>query len=421
MRTLLASGGLFLAASLFFACGGSSSTEQPQPVTDGGADAALPDGGDVDAAPIPYPAPHQAPPKVGTYGGSTLTKPKVIPIFFQNDAMQADLEKFMNGLPGTSYWKATTAEYGVGDVSVGASIVLTEAAPTATTSAAIETWLAGKLDGTHPEFPAIDTNNVYTVFFPKETIISEPNFGTSCQSYGGYHSETKDKNNKPIVYAVIPRCGTFGTFTGTDAVTSALSHELIEAATDPLAMTDPAYSLVDKDHIIWNVMPLGEIGDMCTYEPQNYPKLIAGFASTKAWSNAAAAAGHDPCVPQATGEVYFNASPVLTDTVTANIYGTKIQTKGVKIPVGQSATIDVQLFSDAPTDDWTVQAVDSTYVSGGAKELDFNWDKQLGNNGDVLKLTITRTKNGQYGGSEFIIYSQKGPNVAQMWFGFVAN
>ncbi|HEX7602618.1 MAG TPA: hypothetical protein VF316_13470, partial [Polyangiaceae bacterium] len=93
----------------------------------------------------------------------------------------------------------------------------------------------------------------------------------------------------------------------------------------------------------------------------------------------------------------------------------------VQVPVGQSKTIDVQLFSDGPTDDWTVQAVDSTYVSGGAAELSFSWDKQLGNNGDVLKLTITRVKNGQYAGSEFIIYSQKGPKVAQMWFGFVAN
>jgi hypothetical protein len=358
---------------------------------------------------------------VGTYGGGTLKNPKIIPIFFSNDAMQADLEKFMNGLPGSSYWKATTSEYDVGDVSVGASVVLTEAAPTSTTSDAIEKWLAAKLDGTHPEFPAIDGNNIYTVFYPKETIISEPNFGTSCQDYGGYHSETKDAASKPIVYAVLPRCGNFGTFTGTDAVTSGLSHELIEAATDPLPMTDPGYSIVDKDHIIWNVMPLGEIGDMCTYEPQNYPKLVAGFASTKAWSNAAAAAGHDPCVPQATGEVYFNSSPVLTETVTANIYGNKMPTKGVQVPTGQSKTIDVQLFSDAPTDDWTVQAVDSTYVSGGAKELEFSWDKQLGNNGDVLKLTITRVKNGQYGGSEFIIYSQKGPKVAQMWFGFVAN
>ena len=420
MRTLLALGGLLLSASLL-ACGGSTA-DQPQPGTDAGADVDPgTDGGEVDAAPIPYPAPHQAPPKVGTYGGGTLKNPKIIPIFFQNDALQANLETFVKAIPGSTYWKATTAEYGVGEFSVGASIVLTEPAPTATTSDAIEKWLAAKLDGTHPEFPAVDVNNIYTVFYPKETIISEPNFGTSCKEYGGYHSETKDKNSAPIVYSVIPRCGNFGGFTGADAVTTTLSHELIEAATDPLAMTDPAYSIVDKDHIIWNVMPLGEIGDMCTYEPQNYPRIVAGFPATKAWSNAAALAGHDPCVPQATGEVYFNSTPVLTESVVANIYGTKIPTKGVKVPVGQSVTIDVQLFSDAPTDDWTVQAVDSTYVSGSAKELEFSWDKQLGNNGDVLKLTITRLKNGQYAGSELIIYSQKGPQVANLWFGFVAN
>lgn len=414
---------LLLASTtaLTFACGGS--TSNPAPTDDGGVDAADLDAGvDVVERPdVGYPGPHPAPPVVNTYGGPTLKAPKVVPIYFGADPFQADLDKFLAALPGSSWWKTTTEEYGVGDIAISPAVVLTEDAPTQTTSDQIEAWLVDKLDGTHPEFPAVDVNNIYVIIYPEKTVISQPNFGTSCQSYGGYHFETKTKTNKEVVYSVIPRCTNFAQFKGIDAVTTTISHELVEAATDPLAVTDPAYSIVNNDHIIWNVVPLGEVGDMCTYEPQNYPRLVAGFPVTKIWSNKSAAAGHDPCVPLIDGEAYFNSAPIFTDKVTANIYGTKIPTKGIQIPTGQSKTIDVQLFSDAPTSDWTVQAVDGSYFTGGQKELSFDWDRQTGNNGDILKLTITRVKNGGYAGSEFVIYSQKGPKTAHLWFGFVGN
>jgi hypothetical protein len=424
MRTLVPLALLAVASAATFqlaACGGS--TDAPTPTQDAATDVADLDAGpDVTERPdVGYPGPHPAAPKVESYGGPVLDKPVVVPIYFGADPFKADLDKFLAALPGSSWWKTTTSEYGVGDIAIGSPVILSEDAPTQTTSDAIEAWLADKLDGTHPEFPAVDKNNIYVIIYPEKTVISQPNFGTSCQSYGGYHFETKTKTGKEIVYSVIPRCTTFGEFKGIDAVTTTISHELAEAATDPLAVTNPAYAIVDNDHVIWNVTPLGEVGDMCTYEPQNYPRLVAGFPVTKIWSNASAAAGHDPCVPILQGDVYFNSAPVFTDKVTANIYGTKVPTKGVQVPTGQSKTIDVQLFSDAPTDDWTVQAVDGSYFTGGAKELSFDWDRQSGNNGDVLKLTIKRVKNGPYGGSEFVIYSQKGVKTAHLWFGFVAN
>jgi len=37
----------------------------------------------------------------------------------------------------------------------------------------------------------------------------------------------------PFVYAVLPRCATFNTLSGLDSLTTALSHELVEAVTDP--------------------------------------------------------------------------------------------------------------------------------------------------------------------------------------------
>ncbi len=118
---------------------------------------------------------------------------------------------------------------------------------------------------------------------------------------------------------------------------------------------------------------------------------------------------------------YFNAAPILTESVTLDYYGQQVATQGITIPVGQSKTIAVELFSDGPTNDWTVSAVDSTYGTTQPKELTFTWDKQSGNNGDTLHLTITHVMAGSHAGSEFMIWAEHGVTTANLWFGFVAN
>ncbi len=417
---------LLLCAAALVACGGSIDSTQDsgtQPKPDAGTTpnegGVLPDSGVPPVLDGGKPASISFP-QVESYGGPVLTTPTVIPIFFPNDSEQSKVEDFLKQLSASSFWGDTTTEYGVGPLTVGKSIVVTDTAPQTTDIASIESWLAGYLDGTHPEFPAIAQNNVYTVFYPSTTTISDQNFGTSCVDFGGYHYEAKGAGGKSIVYAVLPRCSSLGQVVqGFDALTAGLSHELIEAATDPL-MSNPAYSFVDLDHMVWNIMPLGEVGDMCAYEPQSYQRLVGSYMVQRPWSNLSAKAGHDPCVPTLT-DPYFNAAPVLGDTVTLDYYGQQVKTKGVTIPVGQSKTIDVELFSDAPTADWSVQAVDATYGTSQPKQLSFTWDAQKGNNGTVLHLTITRVANGPYGGSEFFIYSQRGYTTANMWFGFAAN
>jgi hypothetical protein len=420
------SSGLALLSLFTFACGGAVNATpdagttddagpppaDASPAVDAQADVTKPDAG--------FPAAHPAAPQVQDYGGPVLDAPNVVPVFFANDPDQAKVEDFLKQLAASSFWGDATKEYGVGPLSVASSIVVTDTPPTNIGIAGIEQWLASYLDGTHPEWPAIAQNNVYTVFYPKTTTISDPSFGTSCQSFGGYHYEAKGPGGKSIVYAVMPRCDSLGGITqGFDTLSSGLSHELVEASTDPL-MSNPAWSYVDMDHMVWNLMPLGEVGDMCAFEPQSYQRLVGSYMVQRPWSNASAAAGHDPCVPTLS-DPYFNAAPVLNDSISLDYYGQSVVTKGVKIPVGQSKTIDVQLFSDAPTQDWTVQAVDENYGTGQPAQLQFSWDSQSGNNGDVRHLTITRVANGTHQGTEFIIYAQRGFTVANMWFGFVGN
>ncbi|HEY1954074.1 MAG TPA: hypothetical protein VGH28_00630 [Polyangiaceae bacterium] len=419
--------GVAACAVFLCACGGGDDSSQ----TDASSDASPKDvsaeaahDAAVEAAPpkidAGYPGPHSAAPQVDTLGGAVLTAPNVVPIFFPNDPSETDVESFLAALASGSFWSAATSEYGVGPLTVDKSVVVTDTPPMTTTSTQIEAWLDSYLDGTHPEFPAITANNVYVVFYPATTTISDDIVGTACVDYGGYHDESANASKQNFIYAVMPRCSTFGYLNGLDALTGPLSHEIEEAATDPHPQTAPAYAIADQDHMVWNLAPLGELGDMCAYEPQSFQRLVGSYMVQRLWSNVSAKAGHDPCAPVLAAP-YYNAAPVFTETVTLDYAGQKITTKGSQISLGKSKTIDVQLFSDAPTSDWSVTAVDTTYGTNQPQQLDFQWDAQTGNNGDVFHVTITRLANGPYNGSEFYLYASRDQQTWNMWFGFVQN
>jgi hypothetical protein len=418
-----------------------------------------------DASKAPYPAPHAPPPQAIDYGGPVLTAPQVVPIFFQDDALQGQIETFLKELATSTYWPGVTTEYGVGPLSIAPSIVVTDAPPTAITDAQIELWLANYLNGTNPSWPPVARNNIYMVFFPESTTITLDTFGMSCTGFGGYHYEgevfaeadggTRDGGDggvggggdggpdgsldaaatdaeaggaggSPFTYAVIPRCAMFGGFTGIDTVTSAISHETVEASTDPLNRTHTAYAGVDTDHTVWEISPGGEVADLCAFEPQSFQRLVGDSLVQRIWSNKEAAAGHDPCVPAVPvtpSPVYFNASPDLTATVTLTYDKTPYTTLGVKIPVGQSATLTLRFFSTEPTDSWTVYLEDTSSAFGGMPLLQFTPDTVKGSNGDVVTVKATAVAAGPYGGAEMVLVSYRPPDetTLEYWFGFVEN
>jgi hypothetical protein len=107
------------------------------------------------------------------------------------------------------------------------------------------------------------------------------------------------------------------------------------------------------------------------------------------WSNAAAAAWHDPCVP-APSRPYFNAQAILGGTTAAPSQWTK----GVTIPPGGRATIPVRLFADAHTGPWTLSASEEAnphFTGDPWHQLSFHFDEPAGRAGDVRFLTIERS------------------------------
>jgi hypothetical protein len=369
----------------------------------------------VPDAPIPMPdawaeAPHAMPPTVMNEGGSVLAAPKVQPIFFSNEDSQSTLEQFLTQMAGSPYWTTTTSEYGVGALTILPSVVWTDTPPT--TDTALQTLLAAK-------YPTPDAATIYTVFLPGGVVLDQGGGSLSCKAFGGYHSET----NSGLVYALIPRCASPAGWQPLDETTVATSHELIEASTDPHFYMSPAYDRVDQDHYIWNRTPGAELGDMCEYVETAPQPLVGTFMVQRTWSNAAAAAGKDPCVPEMANG-YIAAAPHFTDAdvVTVNSRQGAFSTSGVTVNNGMSVDLQLDVFADVDTTDTvSVEVMDAGVFTGtGAPQLAYQLGSYSGGNGSTLDLMITRTKAGTGRSSEFVVVTKRAGKIVALWWGLAA-
>jgi hypothetical protein len=421
----------------------------------GGNEAAM----DAEAAPYPAVTPTDVP-QVADAGGPVMATPKVVPIFYASDdtATVTSLKDFLSKLPGSAWWKGWNEEYGVGAVTIAPPVVLRDTLPAYWDDSQIQADLTTRLTNGDPAFPAPDANTLYAYFFPSGVTITlngtpDPTdggafdagsgLGDSCKGFGGYHDNITlnappdgGAGGTDVAYAVVPRCPSFGSLMGLDAITGPASHEIAEAVTDPFPSTNPAFSNVDTAHFYWSrALGGGEVGDMCAQEETvnftTWPDLKP-YVVQRIWSNKAAKAGTDPCLPTPMGNVYFQSYPKLTDTLTINTRAGMVMALGAYIPVGQSKTVEVHLASSAPTSGpWTVRVFDTT--STGNSSLNFAFQECngasscTGENGAVLHMTIKVVAAGRRGYEPFLIESKYfadggGPMAGeyQLWVGLVA-
>ena len=389
----------------------------------------------------PYPAPHPPMPQVQSQMGPVMTAPQLVPISFQGDPLAGPIDTFIAQLvANSSYWSGATAEYGVGPLTSLPPQHVAEAAPGAITDAQIQDWLTSKiLSGA---FPRPDGNKVYVIFYPKESAITNE-AGTSCQEPGfnAYHGDYVLVGNgsaAPVSYVVVGRCPPpVPSATDMDMVSGEASHEIIEVGTDPRPTGRPAYNQIDPDDVAWALIAGPEVGDLCAgvpeafYRPTGFDTLVQ-----RVWSNAAAAASHDPCQPQGASP-YFNSAAVLPDMIQIpDARGLLMQTKGVQIPVGSERDVEIDLYSDAPTSGpWILFAQDvSNSVGATAATLSFTFRNPVpcpaslgagascgqGQNGDKLHLSVKALAKSPLGASPFWILSKLDTHYA-VWTGLVGN
>jgi hypothetical protein len=354
-------------------------------------------------------------PQVVNNGGPTVTSPVFQSVTFSNYDLTTAVDDFVSRVGLTSYWLHAVGEYGVGLARAATPVHISSGAPQDIDDAQLQVWLANELtSGTVLEPP--ESGTVYVIFYPYSTSVTFDG-QQSCFTMGAYHNSIV-VNGVNVSYAVVPECTT-DTMTERQTTTVAASHEMIEAATDPLPLTaTPGYSGVDPGHLYYPlVLGGGEVADLCAqwpasfFVPDDLPYMVQ-----RTWSNAAVAAGRDPCQPELDGETFFNAVPILADTVHMGSASPLQTTGGAFISPGTSKVIDVVLYSEADVGPWTVSAVS---VPIGGSNLSFAWDRTTGNNGDTLHLTITvNYAESSYGGEPFLIESTLAGQTSY-WLGYV--
>ncbi len=379
MRTLA----LLSVASLSclaLACGGvenqptsssSSTSSSSGQGGGGGAGGAVTGGGGSGGAGGFETAPHQPFPTVSAFGGPVLAHPNIVTVTFAGYEHEAEVQAFDTWI-ATSDWLTTTgADYGVSAGAHVTSVVLAEAAPATATDDDSSTLLVARIqDGTLPD-PATLENPYYVLYYPNSTVVSDFNGAPSCtidNTAGGYHWESAWLGTR-FSYGVLPTCSTDPN-KAIGYIETSSGHELIEASTDPFPETATGWVFYDPTSL-WSALP-GEVGDLCEFESG---ATYGNFQVPRVWSNSAAMAGVDPCIPAAKGQPLYDvtATPTMVPTVQP----------------GSSQTFELTGWSTEDIPAWKLEAVAWGYGFTPTVSL----EKATIKNGETIKATLTVPAN----------------------------
>jgi hypothetical protein len=428
---LLAAIGVIVAVGIASAAGCSST---PVAAPSGAPDASAPEAAVANEASAPdfgapsttHPA-YALPPLPQLQRGAGITPPDVtvVPVVFAGDTGAADVPTFLTKYAASAEWTASVGEYGVHSLTVGSTVTLSETAPSTLLAGDLAKFVREKLDGSHPEWGPNDdatiARTVYLLVYPSGTQLSDAPGRLTCTDFIGYHAVVAQglpdggapppgSTHPPIIYAAVARCPIDG-YTDAQALTSAISHEVIEAAVDPYAPM-----ITDVAHAAWQVGMLGgEPADLCNIKGSYWTPPSIGFAIARSWSNAAAKVGHAPCVPTPVDEPYFSAFLAPSDSfpIADNPAAPKLD--GISVPVGQSRTVDVMLSSDRATLPWDMHAVEVPMIANNPPALALALDRTSGVNGEKVHLTITANRSVNQGVTIVMLASRLGSRET-LWF-----
>jgi hypothetical protein len=353
-----------------------------------------------------YPAAHQPIPEVTYNGGNILANPNIVTVTFDGDVLRSMVEAFDDLITTTPWWDAVSSEYcdsrkkcighGQGGsyarIAANPGVSFTDSASGGQST--LQTYIDARIqDGS---FPPPQTDTLYVIYLPTTTKV-DLDGSQSCREFGGYHnamSSTPPGGAGPVqfAYAILPRCSG-----SKDELTFAASHEIIEAATDPyLSPTAQTYDGFGSQTDAWDyVGGGGEVGDRCVdFSGSGQDRYTeSGYIVQRSWSNAAAKASHDPCVPAPapSQQPYFNVAPSVSDMLV--------------MQVGQTQTVQLTAFSDQPTAPFSVDSTELTSFFGGSNVLDITLDEAQVQNGQKVNMTITLNANPSQGFAGFTVNS----------------
>jgi hypothetical protein len=226
--------------------------------------------------------------------GTVMRDATVVPVYFANHdgAAVTRANNFLVKYVNSTVWNAQLGEYGLGKTTVGSAVHLKESAPATTTQAELASYLYNKFAQNTTELGPADSSILYVIYYPATTRFGRDG-QTGCADFGGFHAELASADGTPVAYAVVLDCNQ-----GDSTVTVTASHEIIEGLTDPFPESSPTYRDLQPAYRAWSVALQGtELGDLCEHSPDSFVVDPDIGAYQRIWSNRAAAAHQNPCVP----------------------------------------------------------------------------------------------------------------------------
>jgi hypothetical protein len=295
--------------------------------------------------------------QVPNHGGPVVASPHIITLSWQGDPIGANFEAFDDWMVTSSFWKATMVEWGVGPGVHAASYRAPSPAPSTLDEVAIDNLITTA--AASGLIPSPSPSNIYTVYPPSGTTVTELGAYTGCVDFQGYHSITPSG----AIFAVAPRCSNTSGLSATDYITWGMSHEVMEASSDPDA-SHPAWVITTQTP---STPLLGETADLC----EGQPVTIEGHLVTRNYSNVAAIQGQRPCVPAPPGPMFGAfANPV-----------------AISLAAGTKMQLVLTLYSTAPTKPFTIIPIPRS------SNLTVSVSPKSGQNGDSVTLTVTASAN----------------------------
>jgi hypothetical protein len=303
------------------------------PDEDAGEDPGATEGGKkdagVDAGPFTM-ASHPPYPQLPKLGTAVISNMRLVTVTVPGDPLAAGYNAFGDFLVQSTWLKALASEYGLGTTFTNTNVSgdATIGSGGSVTADGMKTYIADAIAG---KGLAANDHTIYMLYLPEGVGESTD---PTCQQFGGYH----DAFNGTTIdgWAFAQHCQTPG-LSKLQWMTSAASHEIIEAATDSVPGTGWSFPTTSTPwtQTAWALL-LSEVADLCV----NTQTIDSGNVMTRVWSNAGAKTQGDPCGPPLK-DPFYNAS---------------VPKDWYPITSGGTVTIPITGYSTARVEDWALQA-----------------------------------------------------------------
>jgi hypothetical protein len=317
-------------------------------------------------------------PRILYRGGRFTRNPRIVTVTFTRDDpnLVARLEQFGDTITRSSWWREVVDSYCekpddcIGEGRPGPHLHLGDALPAAVRDRDVDDIL--EREAKAGRFGPLDGDSLLLVYLPRGVDLSDAYTPKYCVNGPRAFHRVLTVGEARIAYAVVARCGDEA------EVTAAASHELLEATTNPDPSNRGFAFERSSDNYGFTIAGLEPVDPCGLLTMDGHWTVANGFTVQRAWSNRAAALGHDPCVPAHANRPYLALVP---------------RTPTVRLTsAGATATIVLDAVADRPVSRWAASAFDVTGNHDNAEYVDLALDRTVIAAGESATLTITVKK-----------------------------